>query len=63
MLGIIGDSNLNFIQHYTEQAIKLINYSLTNKIYQPLYAGNLLIEQYLLATHLNIISNVNPPIS
>lgn len=58
--GIMGGSDLNFIKHYAKQAIKLINYSLTKKPYQPLYADNLLIEQYLLATHINYNRQCKP---
>jgi hypothetical protein len=55
--GVLGGSDTDFIHHYASQALKLINYSLTEEKYQPLYGDNLLIEQYLLSAFINYKQN------
>jgi uncharacterized protein DUF6734 len=51
--GIMGGSNISLIRKYAEMALKLVNCSLTDEIYLPLYGDNLLIEQYLLSAFIN----------
>jgi len=51
--GILGGCDMAFIHRYAIQALKLIDYSLTEETYRSLYADNLLIEQYLLSAFIN----------
>jgi len=51
--GIFGGYDTEFIRRYAKQALKLIDYSQSDKTYHPIYGDNLLIEQYFLSALVN----------